>query len=181
VLVVLLHGAGGGARDILPIMQAEAERRGWAVLVPQSAGASWDFIVHRFGPDVGMLDQALAATFELLPVDPSRIAISGFSDGGSYALTLGLINGGLFSSVLAFSPGFIGPGEWQGIPRIFISHGRQDSVLPIERCGRRIAAALRQQNYPLHYEEFSGGHVVPTQVVTQAMDFHIEAGSTRDP
>ena len=59
------------------------------------------------------------------PVDPARLVIGGFSDGASYALSLGLINGQLFRKVAAFSPGFVVTGEPEGKPRVFISHGPQ--------------------------------------------------------
>jgi phospholipase/carboxylesterase len=35
------------------------------------------------------------------------VALGGFSDGASYALSLDLTNGDLFASLIAFSPGFI--------------------------------------------------------------------------
>ena len=58
--------------------------------------------------------------------------------GASYALSVGLTNGDLFSDILAFSPGFMAPAVRHGAPNIFISHGTQDTVLPIDRCSRRI-------------------------------------------
>ena len=42
------------------------------------------------------------------------------------------------------------------------------SVLPIERCGRRIAVRLRALGYAVNYREFSGGHVVPADMVETA-------------
>ena len=44
----------------------------------------------------------------------------------SYALSLGIANGNLFSHVLAFSPGFLAPAGQTGSPRICVSHGTQD-------------------------------------------------------
>lgn len=169
-LIVLLHGAGGNSTDILPILRDEAERLGVLVLVPQSAGSTWDMLLRNYGPDVGTIDRALAKVFELCPIDPRRIAVSGFSDGGSYALSLGVGNGNLFSGILAFSPGFIQPGEQRGEPEIFISHGTNDGVLPIDRCSRRIVPALERAGYRVDYREFNGGHVVPVDMVKAAMD-----------
>ena len=40
-------------------------------------------------------------------IDRRRIAVGGFSDGATYALTLGVSNGDLFPAVIAFSPGGI--------------------------------------------------------------------------
>lgn len=79
----------------------------------------------------GLSDEALAHTFEHYTVDPSRVAIGGFSDGASYALSLGLGNGDLFRHIIAFSPGFAVPPRQLGSPRIFMSHGTKDRVLPI--------------------------------------------------
>ena len=55
--------------------------------------------------------------------DPAHIAVGGFSDGASYALSVGITNGDLFTDVIAFSPGFMAPARQQGKPRLFISHG----------------------------------------------------------
>jgi phospholipase/carboxylesterase len=117
--------------------------------VPESRGQSWDVIRGGFGPDVAFLDAALRRAFDALPVDPARIAIGGFSDGASYALTLGLANGDLFARILAFSPGFAAPPGTIGRPSVFISHGRSDEVLPIGPCSRRLVPRLRAAGYDL--------------------------------
>jgi predicted esterase len=106
--------------------------------------------------------------FDSSAIDPARIAIAGFSDGASYALSLGLVNGTLFSDILALSPGFAAPSQTEGRPRVFIAHGREDPVLPFERCGDRLAAALTRSGYDVAYRPFSGGHVVPSEVVAMA-------------
>jgi phospholipase/carboxylesterase len=50
-----------------------------------------------------------------------------------------LLNGDLFKGVMAFSPSVVIEGPWVGKPRFYISHGKHDAILPIEKCGRRIA------------------------------------------
>jgi predicted esterase len=164
----MLHGAGAAASDVLPLVSGAAGDHAVAVLAPDSRGATWDVIQRAYGPDVRFLDAALAWTFARLPVDPTRIAVAGFSDGASYALSLGLANGDLFRDILAFSPGFAAPTRAEGRPRIFLSHGRQDPVLPFERCGDRLAGALKQAGYDVEYRPFSGGHVVPSDLVEAA-------------
>jgi phospholipase/carboxylesterase len=59
------------------------------------------------------------------------LAVEGFSDGASYALSIGLTNGDLFTHVVAFSPGFASPVAYTGKPPVFVSHGTHDEVLPI--------------------------------------------------
>ncbi|MGZ4788523.1 MAG: hypothetical protein ACXVZX_08375 [Terriglobales bacterium] len=51
-------------------------------------------------------------------MDPARIAIGGFSDGASYALTIGITNGRLFTHIVAFSPGFMQPPYMEDAPHI---------------------------------------------------------------
>src|SRR4051794_39188708 len=106
-LMLWLHGAGSRARAFLsPELQAQADTAGMLLLVPTSKEHTWDAIVGRYGPDVAMIDGALESTFNRYAVDPARIAVGGFSDGASYALSLGITNGDLYTHVLAFSPGF---------------------------------------------------------------------------
>lgn len=119
-------------------------------------------------------DALLATTFDRVRIDPRQVNISGFSDGATYALTLGLINGDLFQRVIAFSPGFIVPGARQGRPSVYISHGRADDILPIDRCGRRIAAELRRDRYPVRFDEFEGGHTVPPDIQAKAFDWMLK-------
>lgn len=168
-LVVLLHGATGHPERVLTVLRSDAERDGFLVLTPKSQDYTWDIIRGGFGPDVETLDRLLAAVFDRFSVDPDRIALAGFSDGASYALSVGLTNGELFSRLLAFSPGFMVPGRRRGRPAVFLSHGNADTVLPIERCGRRIAGQLRADGYSLDYREFDGGHTVPVELATAAV------------
>jgi phospholipase/carboxylesterase len=170
-LVLLLHGAGGHAHDGLRVLMHLAEENGLILVAPASRASTWDIIARRrYGPDLALADAALAHVFERHAVDPSRLAVGGFSDGASYALSLGLNNGDLFTHVLAFSPGFVGPGTRRGKPRVFISHGVRDPVLPIDPCSRSIVRGLRAQGYPVEYEEFDGEHEIPPQAARAAVD-----------
>lgn len=152
-VLVMLHGAGASAQDVMPLVADAADAHGILVLAPDAREGTWDLIRHGYGPDVAFLDRALGHVFGAHWVDPARIAIAGFSDGASYALSLGLANGGLFGDVLAFSPGFAAPSRVAGEPRIFIAHGRQDPVLPFERCG---AGSRRRSSSPATMSTF--GH-----------------------
>jgi phospholipase/carboxylesterase len=166
-LLVFCHGAGGNADGALNQVGGQASDAGVLVLATTSVRSTWDLIAGGLGRDVAVLDAALAAVFARAAV--SRTAVGGFSDGASYALSLGLANGELFDAVLAFSPGFAAPPGRQGRPRVRISHGTRDRVLPVERCGRRVAEVLGQEGYAVTYEEFPDGHVVPPTQVSSAL------------
>jgi phospholipase/carboxylesterase len=82
---------------------------------------------------------------------------------------LGITNGDLFTYVLAFSPGFMMPAGRRGSPRVLVSHGARDEVLPIDRCSRRIVPQLERAGYDVRYREFEGGHAVPPDVAREAI------------
>ena len=166
-LVVMLHGAGGHAAGTLRLIEDAAP--GALLLVPESRGPTWDVIMGAYGPDVSFLDAVLRSVFERRRVDPRRVALAGFSDGASYALSLALGNGDLFTHALAFSPGFAAPPGPVGRPRIFVSHGIADDVLPIDPCSRRLVPRLRAAGYEVRYREFPGGHFVPPDLASEAV------------
>ena len=169
-LVLLLHGAGGHAHDGLRILLHLADHYGLILVAPASHAATWDIIARRaYGADLALVERSLDHVFTHYAIDPQHVGIGGFSDGASYALTLGLANGELFTHVLAFSPGFIGPIEQRGRPAVFVSHGELDTVLPIDACGRNIARQLHAAAYAIRYQEFQGGHVIPPEVAEQAV------------
>ncbi|HEX9939409.1 MAG TPA: PHB depolymerase family esterase [Longimicrobium sp.] len=170
-LVLMLHGAGGHAHHGLGMLRHLADAYEFIVLAPASRGRTWDMLLDGYGADVALIDRALAVTFERYAVDPRRLAIGGFSDGASYALSLGVGNGDLFSHVLAFSPGFMEPDGQQGAPAVFVSHGTGDRVLPIGTCSRRVVPALRQAGYGVRYREFAGGHTVPPEIAREAVQW----------
>src|SRR5437762_1518146 len=148
---------------------AAADEAGVAILAPDSRDSSWDAIRGGFGRDVAFLDRALDRVFDTVSVDPERVAVGGFSDGATYALSLGLINGDLFRRIAAFSPGFIVDGPPHGKPQSCISHGTADPILPIAQCSRTIAPLLRRRGYDVTFREFQGGHTVPAEIATDAL------------
>ena len=169
-LAVMLHGAGADALQGTRLLTPQADAAGMLVLATTSHGRTWDLLLGRLGPDVAELDTMLTTVFERYSIDPARLAIGGFSDGASYALSLGLANGDLFSHVLAFSPGYSDPPELVGMPRVFVSHGRDDAILPIERTSRRIVPVLQEAGYQVDYREFDGGHTVPAEIRRDAVE-----------
>lgn len=168
-LLVMLHGAGGSARRGLGRLQELADAHGLLLLAVDSRERTWEALAARFEPDTAFIDAALARVFQRYAVDRSRVAAEGFSDGASYALSLGLTNGDLFTHAIAFSPGSVPLLERHGAPRVFVSHGTADEILPIDLCSRRIVPELRRRDYAVAYVEFEGGHTVPPAIAEQAV------------
>jgi phospholipase/carboxylesterase len=169
-LVLASHGAGGDARAGLAPLLPLADAYRLLLVAPSSQDSTWDVITRgRWGSDVERVDQALTRVFATHAVDPARLVISGFSDGASYALSLGLANADLFTHIIAFSPGFLVPTPRTGTPHVYLSHGRTDTVLPIDRTSRRIVQRLRAAAIPTEVHEFDGPHIVPPDIAEDAV------------
>ncbi len=170
-LVLMLHGANGTPEGGMRPFEGLADEHGLILLAPASRGASWDIRYGEFGVDVAFIDRALGEVFRTCSVDPARIAIEGFSDGASYALSLGLTNGDLFGRVIAFSPGFMRVRTAYGKPPIFLAHGTRDTILPIEDTSYRLVPSLKRSGYAVHFREFEGGHMVLPAIAKEAVEW----------
>jgi len=143
----------------------------------KSLGPTWDYVLGGYGPDVAFVDRALERVFSRFRIDPSRVGVSGFSDGATYSLSLGVTNGDLFRHVVAFSPGFADLEHPHGSPEIFITHGIEDRTLPIDRTSRQIVPELEDLGLRVSYHKFRGGHEIPDALVPRALAWlggHVE-------
>lgn len=172
-LFVMFHGAGGEANRVLPHLVRWARSRKFLLLAPQSMYPTWDIVIGGHGPDLERLQGALARVAAHFPVDAARLAFAGFSDGGSYALSIGITNGDIASHVIALSAGFMNTFTQAGAPKVFIAHGRSDSQLPIETSAVPHAKKLLDSGYDLTLLPFDGDHVIVPWVVERAVDFFL--------
>jgi phospholipase/carboxylesterase len=173
-LALTLHGAGGDAKSGISHFLDLADEAGVVLLAPESRDRTWDVLVDGYGPDVAFIDRALERVFDRLVVDTRSLAMSGFSDGAPYALSLGLANGDLFTHLITFSPGFLAPATKRGKLPVFVSHGNRDGVLPIQETSRRIVPELERDDYEVRYREFDGPHTVPLSVAREALDLYTQ-------
>jgi phospholipase/carboxylesterase len=170
-LVVLFHGAGGTAQSTAYAFP-NADEHGVIILAPDSRDQrSWDLVLGAYGPDADFLATALGQTLGRCSVDRTRLSVAGHSDGASYALSFGIGAGDLFSQILAFSPGVMTPVDARGKPRIFISHGTNDNVMPIDDTSRRFVPRLKRLGYDVTYREYDGRHAVPPEIVKAGFDW----------
>jgi len=168
-LMVLLHGAGGNASNWFGSYGARSDASGIVMLAVESRELTWHSAISGAGADGAFIDRALAEVFDKVSIDPNRIALAGFSDGASYSLSLGLTNGDYFHNVIAYSPGYLEVGPPHGKPPIFISHGTNDNILPIDQTSRQFVPQLRQAGYTVDYREFVGVHEVPAAISDAAI------------
>jgi len=172
-LLVMFHGAGGEANRVLPHLVPHARNRKFLLLAPQSMFVTWDIVVGGHGPDLQRLDAALSTVARHFRLDPARLAFAGFSDGGSYALSMGVTNGDVASHVIGLSAGFMNTFTQAGTPRVFLAHGRTDRQLPIETSAHPHAKRLLDSGHDLTLQPFDGDHVIVPWVVARAVDFFL--------
>ena len=168
-LIVSLHGANKTAFNGMATMVDAATAAGAIIIAPSSRDpVTWDMFGAGFGADVAYINASIAQVADLYAIDPTRVAIQGFSDGATYALSLGLASGKTFTHVIAFSPGGVAPPQLSGTPQVFISAGQKDNVFPYAAM-TQVACQLAANGYPVTFETFAGGHEVPTAIAAGAM------------
>lgn len=170
-LLVILHGAGGSALSTQYAFP-HADTFGFIVLAPDSRDeVTWDVLRGEWGPDAPFIAEAMRYAMRMCTVDKSRIGLAGFSDGASYALSMGIGAGDVFSRIIAMSPGVMQPMAVNGKPKIFISHGTSDQVMPIGITSRRFVPRLKSLGYDVTYREYEGRHQLPPEIAHQAFEW----------
>jgi phospholipase/carboxylesterase len=145
--VILTHGRGGSAEDIL-VLGAAIAPGGVALLAPQAAGNTWypnSFLAPR-SQNEPFLSSALARVQAALTmavdagIPPERIAFCGFSQGACLATEFVGRRPRRYAGLIAFTGGLIGPldepitltGDLEGTP-VLLSSGDPDPHVPWER------------------------------------------------
>jgi phospholipase/carboxylesterase len=178
-LLVLHHGRGTDAGDLLGLADALDPRRRLRVVTPRaplslpgSPGYHW-YLVPRVGyPDPETFHAARAALAELHDrlweegVGPERTVLGGFSMGSvmSYAMGLGGDRPAV-AGILAFS-GFVPVVEgWEPslgdrqATRAFVAHGRRDPIIEVG-FGQRARDLLEAGGLEVTYRESDVGHQI---------------------
>ncbi len=142
-LVVALHGRGGDGAQMAAMtgFTALAERLGFVVLFPSGMDQQWNYVQGVPGyqlevDDVGFivgLAQELAAAGT---VDPNRMYVTGFSNGGFMAQLLACQVPDVFAAFASVgAAGYGGQPGACGPPRptsVLFVHGTHDAAIPWE-------------------------------------------------
>ncbi len=146
--LMMLHGWGGSGQGMLNMrgMVQAALDRGYAVIAPDGvprpgrSGRSWGFHPDRPGPrdEVGFLVAVRDDAVARHGVDAGRVALAGFSIGGSMVSYAACAAPDAFAAYAPVAGAF-----WRPIPaacagpvNLLHTHGWTDGVVPLE--GRRL-------------------------------------------
>ena len=181
-LVTVLHGAGRQDEQLAKGLRDEPERRQALFLVPRSLQPTWDLIVGAGRPDLDFLEYAYDLIYRRYPVDPARQALLGYSDGASYALSVGLSNPRVFSAVMGWAAGFklvdesaIAAGDPK--PRVLLEYGSHDPLFPFQHIALPMKADLEARGYALEFRVDQGGKHWPSgEFQGEALDWFFGGG-----
>jgi phospholipase/carboxylesterase len=176
-LVTVLHGAGRQDELLVRACGAEPEKRGALFLVPRSFHPTWDLIACNERPDLNFLEWAYDLVYRRYPVDPARQALLGYSDGASYALSVGLSNPHVFRAVMGWAAGFValdprGIGPQEPKPAVLLEYGTHDELFPFERVAKPMRANLERLGYRVEFRVDEGGRHWPSgSFQSEALDW----------
>jgi polyhydroxybutyrate depolymerase len=146
-LVIVLHGGGGSAKNVIAQtgFDAEADRNGFIVAYPEgtarangrfhtwNAGACCGVAVERGMDDVGFIRAMVADIAAAYPIDPQRITATGLSNGGMMAYRLACEASDLIAAIAPVSAVIVvAPCEPRFPVSVIHIHGTADSHVPIE-------------------------------------------------
>jgi len=129
-LVLALHFAGGTGAQMEQATRytPQAAKAGFAVAYPTaSEGNFWSI-----GNDLDKLSKTLDAVERVACVDPSRVYVSGISNGGFMATVMACRMAGRIAAAALFAPGVTGIGDCSPSRPISVLeiHGTSDPIVP---------------------------------------------------
>ena len=166
--MVLLHGRGGTAEDILSLAEALAAPD-IAYLAPQASGSTWypqSFLapIEQNEPSLSHALAAVGAVVDTVAhagLAAERVVLLGFSQGGCLALEYAARNARRYGGAVGLSSGLVGPpgtprdytGSLAGTP-VFLGCSDVDAHIPEWRVHesaqvlRGLGADVTERIYP---------------------------------
>ncbi len=166
-LVTVLDGAGHREEMLVKAYREEPAARDALFLIPWSHHPTWDLIAANDRPDLDFLEWAYDLIYRRYRVDPDRQGLIGYSDGASYALSVGLSNPRIFRAVMGWAAGFFVLDE-AGIsaedPKasVLLEYGTHDQLFPFERVAIPMREKLERMGYAVHFRVDEGGRHWPS-------------------
>jgi phospholipase/carboxylesterase len=185
-LIVTLHGWGANADD-LASLSPFFNLPDYQFIFPNAPFPFPNSSVGRAWYDLRMenMYQGLAESRQILidwlqtlesstGVPLSRTILSGFSQGGAMTLDVGLT---LPLAGLICMSGYLHPGaginverNTKSLPPVLITHGRQDTVVPLQ-AAMRARETLESLKVAVEYHEFDMGHEIRPEMLDILRNF----------
>ena len=181
--VILIHGRGAGAADIMTI-GAELQQPGFAYVAPQASGGAW--YPNPFTAPLEANEPYLSSALELVgsilasiekTIPARRVVLLGFSQGACLTLEFAARHARRYGGVVGLSGGLIGPtgtprdypGSFDGTPAFLgcsdvDPYIGKDRVIEAGQVLEEMGAAVKVQLYP------QMGHAVRAEEIQAVRD-----------
>jgi phospholipase/carboxylesterase len=174
-LVMALHGGSGNGRGFLWSWLRAARSQGAIVIAPTATGDTW--ALHDEQADTPNLARILAGVQANWNIDPTRLLLTGLSDGGTFSYLIGMRRGSPFTHLApvaaAFHPmmvEFADADRLQGLP-IYLVHGALDWMFAVATA-RHAAQALTAAGAEVTYREIEDlAHAYPREENPAILDW----------
>ena len=179
-LVLLFHGVGSSARDLVPLGEALAPHLPGATIVslqaPEAAGPGWQWFSVRGVTEADRPARVAAAMPAFLQAvrqwqaacatGPERTTLIGFSQGAIMALESTQLDSPLAERVIALSGRFTRPPRFaHASARTHLMHGDADAVMPVQGAVDALAQ-LQGLGAVATLDRFPGlGHGIDRRVI----------------
>jgi phospholipase/carboxylesterase len=192
--MVLLHGRGGSAEDILELGSA-LHLPNVAYVAPQAAGHTWyplSFLAPRSANEPYLSSalvkiESVVHNLEQSGLGRERIVVAGFSQGACLATEFVASHPARYGGLIAFTGGLIGPpgslpsslpGELKGTPAL-LSSGDPDPHVPWARV-EESAAILSAMGAAVTTKRYPGRpHTVTQEELELARNLLLQLGTRR--
>jgi len=174
-LVMALHGGSGNGRNFLWTWLRDARSHGAILVAPTATGATWALLGED--SDTPNLNRILEAVRSRWNVDPTRMLLTGMSDGGTFCYVTGLEDASPFTHLAPVAATFhplmaemASAERLRGLP-IYLVHGALDWMFPVE-IARQTRQLLAAAGATVVYREFEDlSHAYPDEINALLLDW----------
>src|SRR6202163_4112469 len=167
-LVMALHGGSGNGRGFLWSWLRDARSHGAILVAPTATGGTWALMGED--TDTPNLARILAFVQARWNVDPSKLLLTGVSDGGTFCYVTGLESASPFTHLAPVAATFhplmaemADAERLRGLP-VYLVHGRLDCMFPVQ-VARQTLQLLSAAGADVTYRELDDlSHTYPREI-----------------
>jgi phospholipase/carboxylesterase len=167
-LVMALHGGSGNGRGFLWSWLRDARSFGAIVVAPTATGNTWSLMGED--TDTSNLARILDLVRGRWNIDPTRLLLTGMSDGGTFCYVTGLESASPFTHLAPVAATFhplmaemADAERLRGLP-VYLVHGRLDWMFPVQ-VARQTREVLSAAGADITYRELDDlSHCYPREI-----------------
>jgi phospholipase/carboxylesterase len=167
-LVMALHGGSGNGRGFLWSWLRDARSHGAILVAPTATGGTWALMGED--TDTPNLARILSSVQARWNVDPTKLLLTGMSDGGTFCYVTGLERASPFTHLAPVAATFhplmaeMADAERLRALPVYLVHGKLDWMFPV-LVARQTRAALSAAGADVTYRELDDlSHTYPREM-----------------